>query len=106
TMLEQPVAAVAVPSGQPTAPTNEPAKDEGARPVAAAAGGGNRVLGLPPEAEGDRRFVDGKKGDVQESRAAVPGGARVVQIGSRGTAKKIDVVCGGETTVSADGVEP
>lgn len=60
------------------------------------------VIVLPDAAEGHRVYVDGRKVDVKGSRAVVPCGTRAIQIGSRGTARTIEVACGGETAVPAD----
>jgi hypothetical protein len=97
----------ATPSVEPTA---EPTTVESARPndettrnpSEPAPTTTNGVILLPEAAEGHRVFVDGRKVEVKGSRAVVPCGTRAIQIGSRGTARTIDVACGGETTVPPD----
>ena len=85
-----PVAAAAS-AEAPPASTAQPAAP---KPVAT-----HGVLLLPPDAEGHRVFVDGDVVAVKSSRSQVPCGSREVRIGSRGTARQIDIACGGETTL-------
>jgi hypothetical protein len=60
------------------------------------------VIVLPRDADGHRVFVDGEVVDINRSRAVVACGTREVRIGSRGTARKFDVACGGETEIPPD----
>jgi hypothetical protein len=57
------------------------------------------VIVLPASAAGHRVFVDGRLVEVKNSRASVPCGSHEVRIGSSGTGRKLDVVCGGETAL-------
>lgn len=57
------------------------------------------VLVLPPEADGRRVYVDGRRLEPKDRRLVVACGKREVQIGSRGEARTIDVACAGETEV-------
>ncbi|MBA3456806.1 MAG: hypothetical protein H0T42_27200 [Deltaproteobacteria bacterium] len=59
------------------------------------------VILLPSDAAGRRLFVDGRVVPVKGSRAVVPCGDREVRIGSRGVARNVAVVCGGETELLA-----
>jgi hypothetical protein len=47
-------------------------------------------------------YVDGRVVEVKNSRASVPCGGHEVRIGSSGTARKFDIVCGGETELPDD----
>jgi hypothetical protein len=55
---------------------------------------------LPEAAAGHRLFVDGRVVEVKSLRAVVRCGTREIRIGSRGTAWKVDVECGGETVLA------
>lgn len=55
------------------------------------------VIVLPTSAAGHRVFVDGRVVEVKNSRASVPCGTHEVRVGSGGTARKLDILCGGET---------
>ena len=57
---------------------------------------------LPETADGHRLFVDGKVIPVKDLKAVVPCGTREVKIGSRGTARTLDVACSGETAIPAE----
>jgi hypothetical protein len=58
------------------------------------------VIVLPASAAGHRVFVDGRLVEVKNSRASVPCGSHEVRIGSSGTGRKLDIVCGSETALS------
>ena len=60
------------------------------------------VIVVPQEAAEHRVFVDGRVVPIKNSRAVVPCGSREIRIGSHGTARTLDVACGGETAVPAD----
>lgn len=92
----QPVAVPAV--APPSAPISE-AVDDSASHAAPAADG---TIVLPQEAADHRVYVDGKVVAVKGSRAVVPCGVHEIRIGSHGASRKLDVACGGETTVPAE----
>ena len=86
---------------QPSTGANNPTPPvDNAAPIAEPAKEG--VLLLPDDASGHRLFVDGKVIDFKGTRVTVPCGSHVVQVGSRGTARNLDIKCGGETTVPAE----
>jgi hypothetical protein len=78
---------------------NAPPKQDSAPPIAVppATNATDGVIVLPASAAGHRVFVDGRIVDVKNARASVPCGSHEVRIGSSGTARKLDIVCGGET---------
>ncbi|HEY5921142.1 MAG TPA: hypothetical protein VIV11_05705 [Kofleriaceae bacterium] len=92
-------------AADPTSPTIEitPPPTEGVQqPAAPVENKTEGVILLPEAAAGHRVFVDDRKVDVKDSRAVIPCGKREIRIGSRGTARTIDVACGGETAIPAE----
>ena len=57
------------------------------------------IIVLPPEADGHRVFVDGKRIEPKNGRVEVPCGKHEVQIGSRGEPRALDVACNGPTEI-------
>ncbi len=91
--IDPDVAASALPvdtAGQPAGVTS---------PAPAPSSSSTGTIVLPARADGRRVFIDGRLVEVKDRRAEVPCGKHQVQIGSRGTARELDVVCGAETEV-------
>jgi hypothetical protein len=100
--VEQPVVEQPVIDPAPPAETSVSARpnlETAPRPSVQTTDG---VIVLPKDADGHRVFVDGQVVDINRSRAVVACGTREVRIGSRGTARKFDVECGGETAIPPD----
>lgn len=96
----------AVGDSQPAAPTSPAsaqtevagdASTSGTAPSADAQRTG--IIVLPPDADGHRIFVDGRRLQPANGRIEVPCGKREIQIGSRGEPRLLDIACGGETAV-------
>jgi hypothetical protein len=62
-------------------------------------GGRTGVVVVPKSAVGRRVFIDGEVVDATNSWLEVPCGAHKIQIGSKGSARPIQVPCGGEIEV-------
>ena len=90
---------IAVSAAAPMAiPTEAPTPTASASPTPAPAAS-EGTISTPPSAAGHRVFVDGRYAGDSPGPLKVRCGPRAVKVGSGGTARTVDVPCGGDVVV-------